>query len=268
MNKTNVVFKLLYTPDTPINVEFLIPSKIAGLTAKDLRTLSIDIGAVRVRAEEIFDIDCYNAIDKDPKNIAILFAGNGTEKLWFVGRDMDNGTIVVQGNVGPLAGYKMRGGRIIVRGEAREWLGSSMSGGIIEVYGSARDFVGARPFSSLSDNCMSGGKIFVYGNSGSFVGLGMCRGYIEILGSARDFVGLRMRGGTIVVHGSVGVYPALEMLHGLIVIGKSAEAIAPGFYRVELDRSNEVFEGRSCGLEMYVGDGLVDGQGVLILLND
>lgn len=267
MDEMKIVFKLLHAPNIPINAEPLIPSAIAGSTSKDLKSIPINVGSKRVKAEEIFDIDCYNIIDGDPRNILIIFTGNDTEKLWFIGKNMDSGTIVVQGNVGPFAGYGMRGGRIVIRGEAREWLGTSMSGGIIEVYGNAKDFVGAKPFFSSSDG-MSGGKIVIYGNAGSFVGLGMSGGYIEISGNTKDFIGLRMRGGVIVVWGSTGIYPALEMANGLIVIGGTAEAIAPGFYRIELSRGNEILKNESSMLEVYVGDELISGQGVVILLNN
>ncbi|MEM4552838.1 MAG: formylmethanofuran dehydrogenase subunit C [Ignisphaera sp.] len=259
-----IIFRLLQRPRVPIDVSNISPSIISGYTINEVKSITIRYGNRVLKAEDLFEIDCYNHLPQDPKSIKIVFKGIGTEKLWFVGKDMKEGAIYVDGDVGPFAGYRMKGGYLIVRGCAREWLGVSMENGIIEVHGEASSFVGAKLFFNNSTG-MKGGKIIVRGNAQHYVGFCMQGGYIEIFGDVGDFLGTKMSGGTIVVHGSSGVYPGLEMTNGLIIICKGVEDMDMGFQALEIQDSNQ--KPYSYCFKAFVGDRLANGFGLIFLLN-
>ncbi|MEM1541029.1 MAG: formylmethanofuran dehydrogenase subunit C [Ignisphaera sp.] len=259
-----VVFRLLQKPRAPIDISSISPSIIAGYTINEVGSIAIRYGNRVLKAKDLFEIDCYNHIPGDPKLIKIIFTGMGTEKLWFVGKDMEEGIIEVHGNVGPFAGYEMKGGCLIVRGCARECLGVSMENGIIEVHGEAGSFVGAKPFFSNSTG-MRGGRIVIRGNAQHYVGFCMRGGYVEIFGDVGDFLGTKMSGGTIVVHGSSGAYPGLEMINGLIIICKGVEDMDTGFEALEIQ--DYIQKPYSHSFRAFVGDRLANGFGLILLLN-
>lgn len=90
-----------------------------------------------------------------------------------VGKDMQAGEIILEGNAAGLAGMGMKGGRIVIKGDAGEGAGQSMSGGRIIIEGNAGQDLG---------NLMDGGEIIVHGNGMSGT---IFKGTISILGKKR-----------------------------------------------------------------------------------
>ena len=85
--------------------------------------------------------------------------------------------IIVDGDVGNLAGTDMRSGRLLINGNADDSLGCAMKGGIIIINGNATEGVGSE---------MEGGTIIVKGNADRGVGFRMMGGEIHLEGDYKS----------------------------------------------------------------------------------
>ena len=92
----------------------------------------------------------------------------------YVGDTMMKGGIIINGDIGDMAGYQMSGGIIIVNGSTGWGTGMGMTGGVIIVNGSVGDNCGYR---------MKGGEIIINGSTGKKVGAEMKGGTIYISGT-------------------------------------------------------------------------------------
>lgn len=111
------------------------------------------------------------------------------------GREMQGGEIVLHGDAGDGTGCGMHGGKITVMGDAGNHTGQAMNGGEITVNGNAGRSTGGY---------MSGGKVTVNGNVGITTGVGMERGEVVVNGDAGRDAGTCMSGGRITVNGNIG----------------------------------------------------------------
>ncbi len=167
----------------------------------------ISVGNEYMPLAEVF------AVSGDPSDLNVVIQGDVPNARW-IGAEMTEGTIRVEGSVGRHAGAIMRGGELIVSGNAGDWLGREMKGGRIRVSGNAGDFVAA----SLPGERrgMTGGEILIGRNAGDKIGRRMRRGLIAVGGTAGDSVGLELLAGTILVFGRCGLRPGIGMRRGTI----------------------------------------------------
>jgi formylmethanofuran dehydrogenase subunit C len=125
----------------------------------------------------------------------IRFTGN-LEQAERLGAGLNEGLVVVEGNVG---------------GEA----GLGMTGGILDIEGDAGARAGAAPLGYKRG--MSGGELIVRGSAGAEAGASMRRGLVVIGGDAAARSGLGMIAGTIIVFGAAGADTGLWSKRGSVV---------------------------------------------------
>ncbi|MDI6730553.1 MAG: hypothetical protein QMD06_03310, partial [Candidatus Altarchaeum sp.] len=114
----------------------------------------------------------------------------------YIGIEMKNGKILVK-NAGNYIGKNMYDGEIKVEGNTLGNVGENMVGGKIEITGDVYgDYVGWR---------MEGGEILIKGACRNFIGLRMLDGKITVEKSAGNGIGERMEGGEILIGGRCGL---------------------------------------------------------------
>ncbi len=206
---TTLTFTLIETPPAQrIDMSPLVCQKLEGLSLDQIAAIELQCGKNKMRVDELFYITGSNAQD-------ILIA-DSTDKLDFIGKELNGGSIYVQGNAGAYLGMQMKSGSISVSGDAGLYVACEMKNGLIQIDGDAGDFVGgALPGNKQG---MRGGTVLVKGNVGQRAGDHMRRGQILIEGNAGDYCGSRMVAGTIAVMGSVGRYTGYAMRRGTLLL--------------------------------------------------
>ncbi len=221
-----------------VSIEAEITPELAAKSPDEIRNFRVWYGKFEKRLEELFEITSQG----DEKKLVL--DGDFSKVKW-VGMGMDDGEIVVKGNIGANCGAFMRGGRIIIEGNADDWVGAEMKGGEIVVRGNARNLIGCAYYGNATG--MKDGKIVVEGDAGNYIGEKMAGGVIEIKGSAGDFIGTEMKGGEIVIHGDCG-FAGGDMKAGIIRIGGKFDLL-PTFKKTE---------------DGWIGDVMVNGEGKII----
>jgi formylmethanofuran dehydrogenase subunit C len=215
---SGLVFRLTSAPVERLDLSHLTPKHVGSIPLAEVLKLNIGTSKTALRVGDAFTVS-----GKPGDTLRIEGA---TDKLDFVGGDLDHGTVIVEGDVGVGAGRNMRGGRLDVRGDAGALLGSGLSGGEIFVKGSAGAQVGGlTPGDRFG---MTGGLIVIEGHAGDRVGDRMRRGTIFIRGKCGSFAGARMVGGTIWAELGFGTDPGTLMRRGTLV-GPSVERLPPTF---------------------------------------
>ena len=223
--------------DFVVTVEAEITPELATKDVEEVKKFKVYYGKEEVELGELFEVT------KEGEDKKIVLEGDFSRVKW-IGKGMEEGEIVVKGNIGTHCGAYMKGGKIVVEGDADDWLGAEMKGGEIIVKGNASNLIGCAYYGDMTG--MSSGKIIVEGNAGNYIGEKMNGGEIEIKGNAGDFVGTEMKSGLIVIHGSCG-FVGGDMKGGEIRIGGNFELV-PAFKKTE---------------DGWVGDVNVNGQGVV-----
>jgi formylmethanofuran dehydrogenase subunit C len=178
------------------------------LELPDISAIELQCGKRKIRVDELFAISGY-----DTQNIVIK---NSFGKLDFIGKELVNGSITVEGDAGAYLGFGMKSGALKVTGDAGLYAACEMKNGYLEVDGNAGDFLGAAlPGNKMG---MKGGTILIKGNVGERAGDHMRRGNILIEGNAGDYCGSRMTAGTIAVMGQTGRYLGYAMRRGTLLL--------------------------------------------------
>ncbi|WP_150046198.1 MULTISPECIES: formylmethanofuran dehydrogenase subunit C [Methylomonas] len=206
---TTLTFTLIETPPAQrVDMSPLVCQKLAGLSLDQIAAIELQCGNRTLRVEQLFYITGSNTQE-------LAFAGS-TDKLDFIGKELQGGSICVQGNAGAYLGMQMKSGTINVSGDVGLYAGCEMKNGLIQIEGDAGDFLGgALPGNKQG---MKGGTLLVKGNVGQRCGDHMRRGQILIEGNAGDYCGSRMVAGTIAVMGSVGRYAGYAMRRGTLLL--------------------------------------------------
>ena len=201
-----------------LDLSQLIPGKIGKKTKTEIKALKISYGNEKRNISDFF------SISGTLKN-GIIFKGD-LSKCDYIGNQMKNGEIIINGNTGNYLGNKMYDGRIIVNGSTSDYTGCSLHGGEIIIKKNTGDYLG----SSQQGNKigMSGGLLLVHGNAGTRAGFKMRAGVIYIKGNTKNFLGNQMIAGTIIINGKVGSNTGLLMKRGTIII-KNQKFLAPHF---------------------------------------
>lgn len=215
---SGLVFRPIAASEERLDLSQLTPSRLAGLAAADIARIPVGSSTRKLTVGDAFAVS-----GKAGDRVTILA---GTSRLDFVGADLDQGTVVVEGDVGAYAGRGMRGGRLEIKGDAGAWLASGLAGGIVYVRGSAGGFVGGqRPGDRFG---MVGGIVIIEGHSGDRTGDRMRRGTIIVRGRCGANAGSQMIGGTIWAEQGFGPGPGLLMRRGTL-LGPSVEKLLPTF---------------------------------------
>ena len=214
-----LTLRLKQSSSIPLEVEGLLPEKLAALSCVEIERLPLAHGNRTESVAEWFDVF------GDASANEITFEGD-CNFVKRIGERMTTGRIIVDGNAGLHVGAAMKGGTIRVNGDAADWLGAEMTGGRIEVRGSVGNQVGAAYRGSRKG--MSGGTILIEGDAGDELGLLMRRGLIAVRGTVGSFCGASMIAGTIVVAGGVGPRIGAGMKRGTIVVAGPEPAWPPG----------------------------------------
>jgi len=201
-----------------INLDGIVPSKLAGLSAHEITRLNVGIDKGGLALGDAFEIS-------GSPSETLTIEGSGAT-LDFVGGGLDSGTIRVVGDVGSYAGRKMSRGKLEIRGNAGDYLATGTTGGIIHVSGNAGNNAGG--FVPGDRFGMLGGIAIVSGNIGARAGEKMRRGTIIVKGKTGEGAGTRMIGGTIWAEGGIGPRPGLMMRRGTLM-GPSVESLLPTF---------------------------------------
>jgi len=213
-----LTFRLRSVPKERLDLSHLTPKRLSSIPLAEV--LKIVVGTTKTG---LTVGDAFAVSGKPGDTVKIEGA---SDRLDFVGADLDHGTLIVEGDVGVGAGRNMRGGRLDIRGDAGALLASGISGGEVFVKGSAGSQVGGlTPGDKFG---MTGGLIVVEGHAGDRAGDRMRRGTIFIRGKCGAFAGSRMVGGTIWSELGFGSDPGLLLRRGTL-IGPSVERMPPTF---------------------------------------
>ena len=196
------------SPEQRIDMSPLSCHLLKTLSITDIAALTLQSGKRKLRVDELFTIE-----GTDSQQLIIK---NSHEKLDFIGKDLEGGSICVEGDAGAYLAMGMKAGDIKVSGNVGLYAACEMKKGYLEVSGNAGDFLGAAlPGNKMG---MKGGTILVKGNVGQRAGDHMRRGNILIEGNAGDYCGSRMTAGTIAVMGQTGRYLGYAMRRGTLLL--------------------------------------------------
>jgi len=262
-------FKLKQAPLLRIDLRGVLPKALATMSAAEVERLPLGHGNVLAPLAEFFHVDPRDGDD-------VLVFDADLSRFDHVGRQMDGGTLIIDGHVGDHAGAGLRGGELQVRGSAGDLTGCEMAGGTIVVHGDVGDFAaGALPGSMEG---MRGGTFVVRGRAGARLGDRMRRGSVVVFGDAGDFMASRMVAGTLALGGRCGAHPGYGMRRGSVVFAGPAPQAPPTFVPArgeavvfwqllarDLSRHGGVFQTLpSRTAQRWLGDLSADGKGELI----
>lgn len=214
---SSLTFTLKSQPQQRVDMSALIPVNLANKSLDEIAAITLQSGKRQLAAGGLFTIT-----GDDAQNIII---NNSIDKLDYIGKELEAGSITVNGNAGAYLGMGMKtGGQIIVNGDIGLYAACEMKKGYLEINGNVGDFLaGALPGNKIG---MKGGTIVVKGNVGARAGDHMRRGLILIEGNAGDYCGSRMTAGTIAVMGSTGRYLGYAMRRGTLLLWNKPQLLA------------------------------------------
>ncbi len=213
-----LTFTLKTQPKQRVDMSPLVPVNLSGKTVAEITEMTLQCGKLLIPVGELFDMT-----GDDVQNIVI---NNSFEKLDFIGKELDGGSITVNGDAGAYLAMGMKSGEIKVNGNAGLYAACEMKKGTLEVNGNVGDFLGgALPGNKMG---MKGGVILVKGNAGDRVGDHMRRGLILIEGDAGNYCGSRMTAGTVAVMGNTGRYLGYAMRRGTLLLWNQPQLL-PSF---------------------------------------
>jgi len=215
---SGLTFRLRAPPDERLDLSQLTPGRLAALPAAEIPRLVVGTSKSKLTVGDVF-------AHKGQAGDRVTIVG-GSSRLDFIGDELDQGTVVVDGEVGICAGRSMRGGRLEIRGDAGAWLASGLAGGVVFVKGSAAGYVGGQRAGDKFG--MTGGTVVIEGDAGDRTGERMRRGTIIVRGRCGACAGSRMLGGTIWAERGFGPATGVLMRRGTL-IGPAVETMLPTF---------------------------------------
>jgi len=202
-----LTFTLKQRTDQRVDMSPLVCQKLSGMEPADIAEIELQNGKRKVRVDELFKIS-----GSDTRQIKIK---NSFGKLDFIGKELKEGKISVEGNVGAYLGMGMSSGSIEIYGNTDIYAACEMKGGQLLIEGNAGDYLGGAMIGNKQG--MKGGVVIVRGNAGDRAGDHMRRGVMLIEGDAGDYCGSRMAAGTIAVLGKTGRFPGHMMVRGTLL---------------------------------------------------
>ncbi len=204
----------------PLELEGITPCRVRELDLAAIERLEIFEGNNAAHLADFF------RLSGDASDGELRFLGDLSGVHW-IGTNMKDGHITMEGNAGRHVGSEMSGGRIDVLGDVSDWVGAEMKGGMIHVRGRAGHMVGSAYRGSPSG--MQGGTILVDGDAGNEVGHSMRRGMIAVSGKVGDLAGFNMLAGTILIGEGGGIRHGAGMKRGTLVFLGPRPELLPTF---------------------------------------
>jgi formylmethanofuran dehydrogenase subunit C len=214
-------FELHTPPDVRLDLSPLIPERLAGLDQAAIERIELGTTRMSRRVGDVFQVHMA-----DCERISIE---GGSPRFDWVGADMHNGELVLEGEAGLYAGRRMAGGRLQITGRVGGWAASGLRDGYLEIGGDAGPFLGG-PLAGERAG-MAGGTVLVRGSAAERAGDSLRRGLVVIEGRAGPHPGSRMLAGTVIVCGAAGASPGYLMCRGTLILG-AARMLLPTFVPV------------------------------------
>jgi formylmethanofuran dehydrogenase subunit C len=263
-----LTLELKAKPDQRLDLSPLTPSGLAALNPKDIEAIPIGTTRARLVVGDVFKLK-----GKDAGSLRLVGTNARCDSI---GRGLQDGEIVVEGDAGAYLGAAMKGGKIALAGSAGFAAGAAMAGGRIEITGD----VGERAGGVLVGETfgMRGGVMTVGGDAGPMLGERMRRGLIAVNGTVDDYAAARMIAGTLLINGAVGAFAGYGLRRGSLILRHKPKDLLPTFgdcgvldftYLRLLERQL-----RASGLEVkfghrarrLMGDMAVLGKGEMLIL--
>lgn len=205
-----LTFTAITTTEQRVDMSPLVCHLLKDLSVAEIAAIELQNGKRKIRVDELFEIS-----GDDAQNILIK---NSYAKLDFIAKELHDGVMTVEGEIGAYFGMSMKSGELTAKGNVGLYAACEMKNGLLTINGNAGDFLGA----ALPGNKqgMKGGTILVKGNVGQRAGDHMRRGNMLIEGNAGDYCGSRMIAGTIAVMGTTGRFLGYAMQRGTLLLWK------------------------------------------------
>ena len=140
-------------PEVPLEAESITPGVINKLKKKEIEKIKIFHGNREVNIADFFKVT-ENKLD-------ILEVEGDMHRIKYLGANMSDGEMQIEGNVGPHLGSAMSGGFIKVNGNTGDWIAPEMSGGRIHISGNSGHCI-ASAYRGASKG-VTGGEIVIEG---------------------------------------------------------------------------------------------------------
>lgn len=265
-----LTFYLRGPPGQHVDCSPLLPDTLAEKTISEIGRIELQTGNRKLRVDELFALSGDDA--------SRLVFRNSDDRLDYIGANMSQGAIEIEGDTGAYLGLGMKSGRISLKGNCGIFAAAELANGTIRIEGNCGDFLGG----ALPGNRrgMAGGTVIVHGNAGDRAGDQMRRGAILIEGNAGNFCGSRMIAGTIAVLGETGHSSGFAMNRGTLLLASAPTEMLSTFsdcgshnfgFLPLLIQSWRALPGRFAKLEMrqrmrrYMGDLGNSGKGEVLV---
>jgi formylmethanofuran dehydrogenase subunit C len=219
-----VILSLKEAPDIPIEADTITPSHFAGKGVKEIEDIPVQQGNQVLKLKDFFHISGESA--PTPDETEILVRGD-LRKVKMIGKSMNGGRIIVEGNTGMYLGAEMIAGRIHVKGSVGPWAAAEMEGGNIQIEGDAGDYLCAG-YRGTTDG-MKGGRVYVAGNVGREMAAHMRKGFLAVKGNVGPQSAIRMMGGTIIVVGNMAERVGVQATKGMIFCLGKMDSLFPTY---------------------------------------
>jgi len=219
-----VILSLRKAPDIPLEADTITPTHFAGKGVKEIEEIPIQLGNEVLKLKDFFDISGESG--PTPDETEILVKGD-LRKVKMIGKGMNGGRIIVEGDTGMYLGAEMIAGRIHVKGSVGPWAAAEMEGGNIQIEGDAGDYLCAG-YRGTTDG-MRGGRVYVAGNVGREMAAHMRKGFIAVKGNVGPQSAIRMMGGTIIVVGNMAERVGVQATKGTIFCLGKIDSLFPTY---------------------------------------
>ncbi len=219
-----VILSLKEAPEIPLEADTITPTHFAGKGVKDIGEIPIQRGNEVLKLKDFFDISGESG--STPDETEILIKGD-LRKVKMIGKGMNGGQIIVEGDVGMYLGAEMVAGRIHVKGSVGPWAAAEMEGGNIQIEGDAGDYL-CSGYRGTPEG-MKGGRVYIAGNVGREMAAHMRKGFIAVKGNVGAQSAIRMMGGTIIVVGDMAERVGVQATKGMIFCLGKLDSLFPTY---------------------------------------
>lgn len=197
-----------------INATILTPEYCRSFSEKQLASKTLPSSDGEIAIGDLFKIE------QDSSN-ALLISGD-CEHFDYMGAEMSEGHLKVEGSVGDYAAAAMRGGQIEISSDAGHYTACGMCGGTVIVEGNAGNATGGASIGAVQG--MSGGTVLVLGNAADRTASLMRRGLVVVCGNNGDYAAANMKAGNLIVLRKNGKRCAYGMHRGTVLLSDARYA--------------------------------------------
>ena len=197
-----------------INASTLTPEYCHSISEKQLAKKTLPSSRGEIVIGDLFKIE------KDSSE-SLLISGD-CEQFDYIGAELHDNQIKVEGSVGDYAGATMRGGQLEITGNVGHYTACSMSGGTLIVDGDAGNSTGGASIGAVQGMC--GGSVLISGNAGDRTANLMRRGLVVVCRNNGDYAAASMKAGNLVVLKKNGTHCAYGMQRGTVLLSDASDA--------------------------------------------